>query len=75
MEKYAFCVPPEKYKSWEEAELKEQLSLEYFQHLFRGFYRNIRSETNISVLLAFDESQALFENGITVSIIIRWTFS
>ncbi|KAI3656092.1 hypothetical protein MP638_004405 [Amoeboaphelidium occidentale] len=62
--KYAYCFPPNNHASWTSARLKERLSLEYFQDLFEVFRNDILLENEVEVILAFDESQALFENGV-----------
>ncbi|KAI3658398.1 hypothetical protein MP638_001398 [Amoeboaphelidium occidentale] len=62
--KYAYCFPPNNHTSWTRARLKEKFSLEYFQDLFEGFREDILWENDVEVILAFDESQALFENGV-----------
>jgi hypothetical protein len=49
-----------KYQIWEDTRIFESLDLDYFQNLFALFYLRIQSEDDVSVLLAFDESQVLF---------------
>jgi Mitochondrial ribosomal death-associated protein 3 len=63
---YEYCIPPKGLPSWRDASFTDGLSLEYFQGLFRQFREKILREVDVPVLLAFDESQALFENGINM---------
>jgi Mitochondrial ribosomal death-associated protein 3 len=65
---FNFCIPPNGHPSWSEATLAENLSLGHFQRLFRLFRQKLEVEVKIPVLLAFDESQALFESGIKIKV-------
>ena len=40
------------------------MSLGLFEELFTDFHSDILLETEVEVIQAFDESQALFENGV-----------
>jgi hypothetical protein len=62
--KYAYCFPPNNHASWTRARLKEKLSLEYFTGLFDLFREDVLNESDVEFILAFDESQALFESGV-----------
>ncbi|KAI3653510.1 hypothetical protein MP228_001457 [Amoeboaphelidium protococcarum] len=62
--KYAYCFPPNSRASWDEATRKEKLSLQYLQDLFIDFRSDILREKDVEVILAFDETQALFGNGV-----------
>jgi Mitochondrial ribosomal death-associated protein 3 len=62
---YEFCIPPNNYASWTQA---MDHTLENFQRLFIRLRRELLIEVEVPVLLAFDESQALFQNGMNVRV-------
>ena len=61
--KYEYCKHPKDYTSWMKAALDPDLSLNFFQDLFRRFREDIATEAGTKVLLAFNESQAILRKG------------
>ncbi|KAI3661866.1 hypothetical protein MP638_005907 [Amoeboaphelidium occidentale] len=75
--KYAYCRPPSNYTTWTRANAIENLSLEDLHKRFQLFREEALAENDVAILLAFDESQALFESGenplsISPFRIIKW---
>ncbi|KAI3637779.1 hypothetical protein MIR68_004428 [Amoeboaphelidium protococcarum] len=63
-QKYKYCIPPGNRVSWVDALIDHSLSHEYFIRLFDMFCEDIVVEQDVEVILAFDEVQALFADGV-----------
>ncbi|KAI3650650.1 hypothetical protein MP228_004131 [Amoeboaphelidium protococcarum] len=63
-QKYKYCIPSGNRVSWIDALIDYNLSHEYFMRLFDMFCEDIVVEQAVEVILAFDEVQALFVDGV-----------